>query len=182
MDVLVLALHDYAGVLCTDYFPMDRVQEEFVLYTQQKEFFDRLEYSLVSTEIKHLCVYVGSERKDWRGFPVHNMSTHTFIGLFFGSSVPKITVLIDSIIEVDGFRLPFTQDPLSDCVIHENVPKWPNHVTFHIYREPLPTELILLNDNSDDETDIVETDDPPSVRKSTSSYHIHEIMFTTYQD
>jgi hypothetical protein len=157
------------------------VQEEYMLDTQKDEFFEKLEFSLVSSEIKHLCVYLGCERKNWRGFPVHNMTCQTFIGLFHGSCVPKITVLIDAIVEVEGFRLPFTEDPVSDCVIHEKVPAWPNHVTFHIYREPLPTELILLSDDSDEETDNFETEDPPSVRKSASSYHIHEIMFTTYQ-
>lgn len=173
-------MHDYVGVLCTDYFPQDRVQEEFVLGSQQREFFERLETLLVCSEVRHLCVYVGSESSSWRGFPVSNMTAHTFAMMFFGSCVPQVTVLIDCIISVDDLRLPFTRDPLSDCVIHENVPTWPNAVTFHVYREPLPTELILLNDNSDDETDVVESDDPPSVRKSGSSYHTHEIMFTSY--
>lgn len=182
MDVLVLALHDYVGVLCTDYFPSNRVQEEFALHTQQKEFFDRLETALVNPHINHLCVYVGSERREWRGFPVTGMTAATFVGMFYGSAVAEITVLIDSVLTVDDVKLPFCRDPLSNCVIHEDIPQWPNMTTFHIYREPLPTELIMLNNDSDDESEILDIlEDPPSVRKTNSAYHIHEIMFTAYK-
>jgi len=181
MDVLVLALHDYTGVLCSDYFPKDRVQEEFSL-AQQNEFLVRLESVIIDNTVDHLCVYVGSECSNWKGSPVSNMSTATFIGMFHGSPVPKITVLIDAIIEVDEARLPFVRDPLSNSVFHEDIPEWPNMVTFHIYREPLPTENMLLNDSdNDDETFDGPDDDPPSVRRTITNYHIHEILFTRYR-